>query len=120
VTPNVDKLVVAEPVRLQALAGSREVSPLLPLLSALLRSADGGHKADFGPNVLIFNPSLPSATMQEQIDKVWTEQGNSQFGAGRYALLFLPGAYKWMSHRILHAGPPVWERRRTTFRSPAT
>jgi len=68
---------------------------VVPILFALLAATlTAAPKPDFGPNVLIFNPSLPSATMQEQIDKVWTEQGNSQFGTGRYALLFLPGAYK--------------------------
>jgi hypothetical protein len=29
---------------------------------------------DFGPNVLVFNPSTPPATMQAQIDKVYATQ----------------------------------------------
>ena len=50
-------------------------------------------KPDFGPNVLIFNPSMPAAAIQEQINKVYSVQQNSQFGSARNALLFLPGAY---------------------------
>jgi hypothetical protein len=49
---------------------------------------------DFGPNVLVFKPSMPAATMQEQIDKVYAIQQHNEFGAQRNAFLFLPGEYK--------------------------
>jgi hypothetical protein len=49
---------------------------------------------DFGPNVLVFNPSMPDAAIQEQIDKVYAIQQHSEFGSARYALLFLPGQYR--------------------------
>jgi hypothetical protein len=49
---------------------------------------------DFGPNVLVFNASMPAAAIQEQIDKVYATQKNNQFGPARNALLFAPGAYK--------------------------
>jgi hypothetical protein len=48
---------------------------------------------DFGPNVLIFNPSMPSATIQQQIDKVYATQRRNEFGPERSAILFLPGNY---------------------------
>ena len=48
---------------------------------------------DFGPNVLLFDPSMPSAEIQAQIDKVYAIQQHSEFGTARYALLFLPGEY---------------------------
>jgi hypothetical protein len=48
---------------------------------------------DLGPNVLLFDPSMPSAAIQEQIDKVYAIQQHSEFGSARYALLFLPGEY---------------------------
>ncbi len=48
---------------------------------------------DFGPNVLLFDPSMPSADIQAQIDKVYAVQQHSEFGTARYALLFLPGEY---------------------------
>jgi hypothetical protein len=74
----------------------RAGASLAALMLAVLPAGglDAAPKPDFGPNVLIFTPSLPAAAMQQQIDKVWEAQGNSQFGPGRYALLFLPGTYK--------------------------
>jgi hypothetical protein len=51
-------------------------------------------KPDFGPNVLVFNPSMPSEVIQQQIDKVYAVQEHSEFGLERNALLFLPGDYK--------------------------
>ncbi len=48
---------------------------------------------DFGPNVLVFNPSTPPATIQAQIDKVYATQRRNEFGPERNAFLFLPGNY---------------------------
>ena len=48
---------------------------------------------DFGPNVFVFHPSMPSAAIQEKIDKAFAVQKNAQFGPARYALLFTPGDY---------------------------
>lgn len=56
-------------------------------------------RPDFGPNVMVFSPSMPSAHIQAQIDKVYAIQQHSEFGSARYALLFLPGEY--------HADVPV-------------
>jgi hypothetical protein len=50
-------------------------------------------KPDFGPNVIVFNPSMPAAAIQDQINKVYDVQKNSEFGSARNALLFLPGTY---------------------------
>jgi hypothetical protein len=65
---------------------------LLGCFSRTALAADG-RKPDFGPNVLIFSPSMPSAAIQEQIDKVYAVQQHSEFGPARNALLFLPGDY---------------------------
>ena len=51
-------------------------------------------KPDFGPNVLLFNSSMPAAEMQQRIDKVYATQQNNQFGPARNAFLFAPGDYK--------------------------
>ncbi len=51
-------------------------------------------KPDFGPNVFVFNPGMPAAEIQGQIDKAFAVQKNSQFGSERYALMFTPGEYK--------------------------
>src|SRR5262249_32550031 len=52
-----------------------------------------GPPPDFGPNVLIFDPSMPMATIQTQIDAVIARQQSSQFGTNRYAYFFKPGQY---------------------------
>ena len=46
---------------------------------------------DFGPNVLIFDPSMTN--IQSRIDAVFERQERSQFGYNRYAYLFKPGRY---------------------------
>src|SRR5260221_3471854 len=50
-------------------------------------------KPEFGPNVLIFDPSMPSQTIQKQIDAVYSTQEHNEFGQQRNAMLFLPGNY---------------------------
>jgi hypothetical protein len=50
-------------------------------------------KPDLGPNVLIFDPSMPSSDIQGQVDKVYAIEQHSEFGPARYALIFLPGEY---------------------------
>lgn len=47
---------------------------------------------DFGPNVLIFDPGMP--TVQQKLDEVFRQQERNQFGSERYAFLFKPGHYK--------------------------
>lgn len=59
-----------------------------------LAMAAGAAKVDFGPNVYVFNPSMPAAEIQQRIDKVYAAQRNNQFGPARNALLFAPGEYK--------------------------
>ncbi|MEZ0094014.1 RICIN domain-containing protein [Streptacidiphilus sp. EB129] len=53
----------------------------------------GGGTPDLGPNVLTFDPSMSSASIQSQIDSVYSQQQSNQFGGQRYALLFKPGSY---------------------------
>jgi hypothetical protein len=48
---------------------------------------------NFGPNVLIFNPSMSAATIQNVLTGVFADQQNSQFGPSRYAYFFEPGQY---------------------------
>ena len=52
-----------------------------------------GSAPDFGPNVLIFDPSMSMTTIQGQLDGVYSKQDAAQFGTGRYAYFFLPGQY---------------------------
>jgi len=46
-----------------------------------------------GPNVLVFDPSMSSSSIQSQLDTVFSQQETNQFGSQRYALLFKPGSY---------------------------
>jgi len=64
------------------------------LLAAVLPAlAADRTKPDFGPNVLIFDPSMPSQAIQKQIDAVYAIQEHNEFGPQRNAFLFLPGSY---------------------------
>jgi hypothetical protein len=49
--------------------------------------------AAFGPNVMIFNPSMPTSQIQAAVNAVSAQQVSNQFGTQRYALLFEPGVY---------------------------
>ena len=58
--------------------------------------SDSPHSAqstvpDFGPDVLIFDPSLTN--IQSQLDTISSQQERNQFGTNRYAFLFKPGHY---------------------------
>jgi hypothetical protein len=66
---------------------------LVLLAAALPVLAAKGAKPEFGPNVLIFDPSMPSQAIQKQIDAVYATQEHNEFGPQRNALLFLPGSY---------------------------
>jgi hypothetical protein len=48
---------------------------------------------DFGPNVYIFNPSMPLSQIQATVNSIAQQQVSNQFGTQRYALLFEPGTY---------------------------
>jgi hypothetical protein len=52
----------------------------------------GGQPPDLGPNVLVFGPDEPD--VQARIDRVYSRQERTEFGPGRYALLFKPGDYR--------------------------
>jgi hypothetical protein len=53
----------------------------------------GGGQPDFGPNVKIFDPSMPVADIQAAVDAISTKQVDNEMGTDRYALLFKPGTY---------------------------
>jgi hypothetical protein len=55
--------------------------------------AQGSGQPDFGPNVIIFDPSMPLSDIQAEVDAIANQQIDNQFGAQRYALLFKPGTY---------------------------
>jgi hypothetical protein len=79
----------------------RRLVPVLILLAtALATTALAGAATtrvdatpDFGPNILIFDPSMPATTIKAQLDAIAAQQVPDQFGTRRYALLFKPGTY---------------------------
>ena len=58
--------------------------------SSVAPSTTGGA---LGPNVYVFDPSMPQSTIQATLDAIAAQQVPNQFGTQRYALLFEPGTY---------------------------
>src|SRR3954468_22531132 len=67
-----------------ALAGA-DVAPAAP--------KHGDATPDLGPNVRVFDPSMPTSEIQAAVDAIAQSQLSNQFGPQRYALLFKPGTY---------------------------
>src|SRR5947208_318164 len=76
-----------------SLNAQQEREARLRVTTSLLTLAANGAKPEFGPNVLIFDPAMPSQAIQKQIDAVYSTQEHNEFGQQRNALLFLPGNY---------------------------
>jgi hypothetical protein len=53
----------------------------------------GSGEPDFGPNVKIFDPSMPVADIQATVDAIKAQQVDNEMGTQRYTLLFKPGTY---------------------------
>jgi hypothetical protein len=65
----------------------------LSLVLLTTSAAFAASAPDFGPNVLVFDPSMKPEAIQAQINKVYDVQRDSEFGPARNALLFKPGTY---------------------------
>ena len=72
----------------------------LVLVMLLVSAGGGGSTAiaappanPFGPNVLIFDPSMPAGQIQAAVDGIYAQQVSDEMGTNRYALLFAPGVY---------------------------
>lgn len=61
-----------------AVAGPRAAAPAGP---------------DLGPNVIVFDPSMPVADIQARVDAIHAQQVDAEMGTARYSLLFQPGQY---------------------------
>ncbi|MEU4219518.1 discoidin domain-containing protein [Actinoplanes sp. NPDC026623] len=53
-----------------------------------------------GPNVLVFDPSMSTASIQSQLNTVFSQSETQQFGGQRYELLFKPGTYNDLTANI--------------------
>jgi hypothetical protein len=58
-------------------------------------AASPAHPAtpNFGPNVTIFDPSMPVSQIQAALDATHAAQVDNEMGTNRYAYLFKPGTY---------------------------
>jgi hypothetical protein len=69
---------------------------LLMMWSLRPASADPLDRArtpDLGPNVLVFDPTMPLADIQAAVDAVAAQQVDTEMGTQRFTLLFRPGVY---------------------------
>ncbi|HKV87276.1 MAG TPA: adenylyl cyclase [Candidatus Dormibacteraeota bacterium] len=77
-------------------------SALVVAAAAVLVPATATASAtDLGPNVYIFNPSMPLSQIQAAVDAVSGQQVHNEFGTQRYALLFEPGSYGSNTHPLV-------------------
>jgi hypothetical protein len=61
--------------------------------ASALHAGGSSRAPDFGPNVKIFDASMPIGQIQTAVDAIRDEQVDNEMGAQRYAVLFKPGAY---------------------------
>jgi len=64
-----------------------------PVYAAPPAAPPGSGSVDLGPNVKVFDPSMPTAQIRAVVDAVYAQQVDNEMGTQRYALLFKPGAY---------------------------
>ncbi|WP_375481358.1 adenylyl cyclase [uncultured Jatrophihabitans sp.] len=55
--------------------------------------AAAARSGPLGANVVVFTPSMSTASIQAKVDAIGAAQVDNQFGTQRYALLFEPGTY---------------------------
>ena len=70
----------------------------LAVAVSLPGTANAGAQADdpnpdLGPNVTIFDPSMPVSEIQAALDTTHAAQVDNEMGTARYAYLFMPGTY---------------------------
>jgi hypothetical protein len=53
-----------------------------------------------GANVIVFNPSMSTASIQSQADTIFNQQQTNQFGTQRYVLAFQPGTYNGLNIQV--------------------
>jgi hypothetical protein len=69
------------------------VAAVFVLALTALALCGGAAAADLGPNVFVFDPSMPQSEIQATVDAIAAQQVSNEFGTQRYALLFKPGTY---------------------------
>jgi hypothetical protein len=85
------RLLVGGAVLVTALSTHAGVAGVASAAPADAQPAAG--QPDFGPNVRIFDPSMPTSEIQATVDAIAAQQVDNEMGTQRYALLFKPGTY---------------------------
>ena len=71
--------------------------PLVVALALALSAAGAGSASaaqpGLGPNVIVFDSSMPVSEIQATVDAIHAQQVDAEMGTNRYALLFEPGVY---------------------------
>src|SRR3954451_14790485 len=78
---------------LALIAGVAVVLPTATATAAPPAPTHAPGQPDLGPNVFVFDPSMPTSQIQQTVDAIAAQQVPNQFGPQRYALLFKPGTY---------------------------
>ncbi len=73
-------------------AGALIIAGAAPAAASPQNDPSGG-APDFGSNVTIFDPSMPFAAIQAQVDALADQQRDNEMGTSRHAVYFLPGTY---------------------------
>jgi hypothetical protein len=82
--------VLAAPLASAAFTGARPNA-------ATPNIAGGG---SLGPNVVVFDPSMSTGTIQSRLNSIFSQQETNQFGSARYQILFKPGNYNGLTANI--------------------
>jgi hypothetical protein len=75
------------------LCGSVAAAFALALTALALSGGAAAATPNLGPNVMVFDPSMPTGEIQAKVDAIAAKQISNEFGTERYALLFEPGTY---------------------------
>ena len=101
------------PQQVSAQDSTGQPTIFLPLVSSGAAGGDaaaaanpksGSGQPDFGPNVIIFDPSMPTSQIQATVDAIASQQVDNEMGTQRYALLFKPGTYGSAANPAHHPG----------------
>ena len=81
------------------------VGAVLVTMLLVAQTAGAGQAAppapDFGSNVVVFDPSMPTSQIQATVDSITAQQVDNEMGSQRYALLFEPGTYGSVANPLI-------------------
>jgi len=89
-------LAVAGIVLVTALSGASVAGAAPPGASGASEAPDASVPVGapgLGPNVIVFDPTMPVADIRATADAIYARQVDNEMGTDRYALLFKPGTY---------------------------